>query len=164
MARAPLSIGKFLVIFIIWWAIWALLQISLLIGFNLPPMVALTDSLVSNTMVALSCGFISNNMQYYLPKQERYWYILFISLGLSGLILLACKGILVPLLGAKSPEIAYPLFFSKSWAVRFDIIFLQVGCMSILSVLWYSSEEEQENNKRRNDAEKLAKEAELFKL
>jgi two-component system, LytTR family, sensor kinase len=48
--------------------------------------------------------------------------------------------------------------------VRFDIVFLQVGCMSILSVLWYSSEEEQENRQRRNDAERLAKEAELFKL
>jgi LytS/YehU family sensor histidine kinase len=36
--------------------------------------------------------------------------------------------------------------------------------MSILSVLWYSSEEEQENRQRRNDAERLSKEAELFKL
>jgi LytS/YehU family sensor histidine kinase len=36
--------------------------------------------------------------------------------------------------------------------------------MCILSVLWYSSEEEQENRQRRNDAERLAKEAELFKL
>ena len=164
MAKAPLSTGKFLLIFISWWAIWAVLQISLLIGFGLPVGTAITDSLVSNTLVALCCGFISNNMQYYLPKKERYWYILFISLGLSGIILLACKAILVPLLNDHNGGSEYSVFFSRSWAVRYDIVFLQVGCMSILSVLWYSSEEEQENRQRRNDAERLSKEAELFKL
>ena len=164
MARSPLSTGKFLLIFISWWAIWAFLQTSLLIGFGLRAMTAFSDSLVSNTLVALSCGFLSNNMQFYLPKKERYWYILFISLALSGIILLACKAILVPLLGGMSDGAAYTQFFSRSWPVRFDIVFLQVGCMSILSVLWYSTEEEHENRQRRNDAERLAKEAELFKL
>ncbi len=164
MARSPLSTGKFLLIFISWWAIWAFLQTSLLIGFGLRAMTAFSDSLVSNTLVALSCGFLSNNMQFYLPKKERYWYILFISLALSGIILLACKAILVPLLGGLSDGAAYTQFFSRSWPVRFDIVFLQVGCMSILSVLWYSTEEEHENRQRRNDAERLAKEAELFKL
>ncbi|HEV9036948.1 MAG TPA: histidine kinase [Puia sp.] len=164
MARSPLSTGKLLLIFLSWWAIWAFLQISLLIGFGLSSGTAVTDSLVSNSLVAISCAFLSNNMQYYLPKKERYWYILFISLGLSGIILLACKAILVPLLDDKTESVNYVIFFSRSWAVRFDIVFLQVACMSILSVLWYSSEEEQENRQRRNDAERLAKEAELFKL
>src|SRR6201996_6080941 len=140
MAKAPLSSGKFLLIFISWWAIWGLLQTSLLIGFGLPPRTALADSVFSNTIVAFFCAFISNNMQYYLPKKERYWYILFISLGLSLLILLACKAILVPLLNEHIGGAEYSQFFSRSWAVRYDIVFLQVGCMSILSVLWYSTE------------------------
>jgi len=162
LARSPLSIGKFLLIFISWWLIWAFLQTLLLLGFGLSVEVAIADSVASNTLVALFCGFISNNLQYYLPKKERYWYILFISLGLSGVILALCKWILVPLLG--NLEAGYALFFSRSWGVRFDIVFLQVGCMTILSVLWYSSEEEQQNLQRRADAEKLSKEAELFKL
>jgi len=133
-------------------------------GFGLSFGIALADSIASNTLVALSCGFISNNLQYYLPKKERYWYILFLSLGLSILITIACKGILVPLLDGLHGDPNYANFFSRSWAVRFDIIFLQVGCMTILSVLWYSSEEEQQQLQRRSDAERLAKEAELFKL
>ena len=136
----------------------------LLMGFGLSVKVALSDSLVSNTLLALACGFISNNLQYYLPKKERYWYILFVSWGLSGLILVACKGILVPLLNDKSIVNNYAQFFSHSWILRFYIIFLQVGCMTILSVLWYSSEEEQQNLQRKADAERLSKEAELFKL
>ena len=164
MARSPLSTGKFLVMFISWWAVCAFLQSSLLIGLGLRATIALTDSLVSYGLVAFSCAFVSNNMQYYLPKKERYWYILFISLALSGIILLACKAVLVPLVSGLNNGAGYPEFFSRSWPVRFDIIFLQVACMCILSVLWYSTEEEQENLQRRNDAERLAKEAELFKL
>jgi LytS/YehU family sensor histidine kinase len=162
MAKSPLGQYKFLLIFIGWWAVWAFLQVSLLMGFGLAIDDALLDSVMSNSLVALTCAFLSNNMQYYLPKKERYWYILFISLVLSAIILLACKAILVPLLNTKNNT--YTLFFNRSWAVRFDIIFLQIGCMAILSVLWYSAEEEQENRQRRNDAERLAKEAELFKL
>jgi len=164
MARAPLSTGKFFLIFLSWWVIWALLQTSLLVDFGLTTGTALADSGFSNTIVALCCGFVSNNMQYYLPKKERYWYILFISLGVSLLILIICKAALVPFLRGKAGEMDYAIFFSRSWPVRYDIIFLQVACMCILSVLWYSSEEEQENRQRRNDAERLAKEAELFKL
>jgi two-component system, LytTR family, sensor kinase len=164
MARAPLSTGKFLLLFISWWFIWAFMQIPLLLGFGLSLSNAVTDSLVSNTLVALSSAFLSNNMQYYLPKKERYWYILFISLATSGLVLLVCKAVLVPLLTDTVGGAGYAYFFSRSWAVRFDIVFLQVACMSVLSVLWYASGEEQENRQRRNDAERLAKEAELFKL
>jgi two-component system, LytTR family, sensor kinase len=164
MARSPLSTGKFLLIFISWWAIRIFMQTSLLISFGLRANIALSDSLISNALLALSCAFLSNNMQYYLPKKERYWYILFISVSLSGIILLACKAILVPLLGSMPDGALYTQFFQRSWPVRFDIEILQVGCMAILSVLWYSSEEEAENRQRRNDAERLAKEAELFKL
>lgn len=164
MARSPLSIGKFLIIFVSWWLIWALLQTVLLMGFGLRLGIALTDSAVANALVALSCGFVSNNLQYYLPKKERYWYILFLSLGLSILITIACKGILIPLLSSQHGDPGYAIFFSKSWPVRFDIIFLQMACMTILSVLWYSSEEEAQQIQRKTDAERLSKEAELFKL
>src|SRR5579859_7946189 len=110
MAKSPLSQYKFLLIFFSWWAIWAFLQVSLLIGFGLPVKTALIDSILSNTLVAFGCGFLSNNMQYYLPKKERYWYILFISLGLSAVILLICKAALVPLLTDKSGGAGYALF------------------------------------------------------
>jgi two-component system, LytTR family, sensor kinase len=164
LAKAPLSIGKFFIVFLIWWTISAFTQTLLLVSFGLSLGFASADSIVCNTLVALCCGFISNNLQYYLPKKERYWYILFISLGLSALILLACKGILVPLLDKAAGNTDYTVFFNRSWPVRFDLIFLQLGCMTILSVLWYSTEEEAENLNRRNDTQRLAKEAELLKL
>jgi hypothetical protein len=164
MAKSPLSSGKVLLVFVSWWAIWSLLQTSLLTSYGLGTAVALSDASLSNTITALCCVFISNGMQYYLPKKERYWYILFISLGLAALCTAFCKAVLVPLLHSSGDPVDYANFFSRSWAVRMDFAFLQIGCMCILSVLWYSAEEEQENRQRRNDAERLAKEAELFKL
>ncbi|GGB25247.1 sensor histidine kinase [Puia dinghuensis] len=164
MAKSPLSTNRFFIIFISWWAIWAFLQTGTLLSFGLGTGTALVDSVVTNGLVGLSCGFLANNMQYYIPKQERYWYIFFISLGLTTLVLLACKAILVPLISDKVNGGTYAQFFNKSWAIRYDLIFLQIGCMSILSVLWYSTAEERENRKRHTDAERLAKEAELFKL
>jgi len=132
-------------------------------SFGLSLELATVDSLVSNILVALACWFVSNNLQYYLPKKDGYWYVLILCLGLSGLILSACKGIMVHMLGDWAGA-GYPVFFSRSWAVRFDITFLQICCITILSVLWYSSEEEQENRQRKTDAERLSREAELFKL
>lgn len=129
--------------------------------FGFTPAVAAADSLVTNTLLAALCWFVANTLQYYLPKQERYWYILFLSLGLSSLLLLISRWILPPLIGDRQ---GYSLFFSRSWPVRFDLVFLQIGCMSILSVLWYSAGEEQDNQRRKSDAEKLAREAELYKL
>jgi two-component system LytT family sensor kinase len=161
LARSFLTVRKFLFIFLAWWLVWAGLQVMLLMSFGITMEIALTDSIVTNVLLALACGLVNNNMQYYLPKRERYWYILFISLGLSGLILLACKGILT---NALSKHTDYVLFFSKSLAVRFDMAFLLIGCMTILSVLWYTIEEENENQKRKTDAERYAKEAELYKL
>ncbi|MHA4808809.1 sensor histidine kinase [Flavitalea flava] len=163
MARSPLSIGKFLLVFITWWLIWGFLQTILLLDFGLSLDVALYDSVISNALLAVASALVSMNLQFYLPKKDRYWYILFVSLGLSGLILLASKYMLLSLLKEKT-GLAYPQFFTRSWVVRFDIIFLQISCMTILSVLWYSSEEEQQNLQRKADAERLSKEAELFKL
>jgi len=128
-------------------------------GFNIE--VATVDTIVTNIQLLGACWLVSNIFRYYLPQKERYWYVVFFSLGLSGLITLDSKGILI---SALSKETDYLLFLSKSWGVRFGVSFLLIGCMSILSILWYTLEEEQQNQQRKTDAERLAKEAELYKL
>jgi LytS/YehU family sensor histidine kinase len=58
----------------------------------------------------------------------------------------------------------YILLLKQSSTIRFWIAFLLVGCMAMMSLLWYSQKEQEEMNARKTEAEKLAKEAELFKL
>jgi LytS/YehU family sensor histidine kinase len=63
------------------------------------------------------------------------------------------------------PDLAdYRQFFSKAIPVRLAIGFLVIGCMALVSVLWYTVQDQQEIEKRKTEAEKLSKEAELFKL
>ena len=58
----------------------------------------------------------------------------------------------------------YLLFLAKAYWIRLGIAFLLIGCMAVICVLWYTHEEEQENRQRKNDAEKLSRDAELYKL
>jgi LytS/YehU family sensor histidine kinase len=48
--------------------------------------------------------------------------------------------------------------------IRLDIAFLVSGCAAMMSILWYNLQEQKENEQRKSAAEKLAKDAELYKL
>jgi sensor histidine kinase YesM len=123
--------------------------------------VALIDSLVFNIQLAGASWLVSLILKYYLPQKERSLYLLAVSTGLSGLILFDSKYILQSLF-ANDPE--YLHFLSASLSIRFGINALAILCMCIISILWYSLEEEKENQRRKADTEKLAREAELYKL
>jgi LytS/YehU family sensor histidine kinase len=58
----------------------------------------------------------------------------------------------------------YEIFYAGSIYLRLTFGFLILGCMALLSVLWYTLKDQQQNEQRKAEAERLAKEAELFKL
>jgi LytS/YehU family sensor histidine kinase len=58
----------------------------------------------------------------------------------------------------------YTSFFSQSLLIRLAVAFLLIGCMALVSVLWYTVQEQHEIEKRKTEAEHLSKEAELYKL
>lgn len=147
------------------WAIitivYSLILSGLLKNFQLKGLQVVADTAVSNVLVTASCLLLFNNMKYYLPRQEKYWYILTVSLGLSGICLIISKAFLW-LLFSNDPH--YLQSFSLSTGIRFGISFLLIGCFSMMSLLWYTQEEQKLINERKSDSERLAKEAELFKL
>ncbi|KAA9042297.1 sensor histidine kinase [Ginsengibacter hankyongi] len=100
-------------------------------------------------------------MRYYLPRQEKYWYVLTVSLGLSGICFLIAKGVLWIIF---NDDPHYLQSFSQSTGIRYGISFLLIGCFSMMSLLWYTQEEQKTMSERKADAERLAKDAELFKL
>jgi LytS/YehU family sensor histidine kinase len=58
----------------------------------------------------------------------------------------------------------YKLFLKNSMPIRGSIALLILGCIALISVVWYNSEEQKQTEQRKAVAEKLSKEAELFKL
>ena len=100
-------------------------------------------------------------MKYYLPRGEKYWYVLVVSLMVSFLWMLAQHGILWLIF--KEGD-SYFSVIRNSWGIRFGAGFLLISSMSMFSLLWYSQQEQKETEQRNTETERLSKEAELFKL
>ena len=74
-------------------------------------------------------------MRYYLPKREKYWYVLVISIALSSLWLLVMR---VALWALFKNDSLYMHSLAQSTYIRYAIAFLMIGCCTVLSLLWYS--------------------------
>lgn len=159
-STAP-SIKKLLLINALWWLICCFIRGTILVKQNVTYTQAIVDCIITFGLLGASCILIINNMRYYLPKQEKYWYVMVISLAISG-VSLFISGVILKLVFSKDAH--YIQVFNESTGIRFGISFLSVGCMSMIGLLWYTQEEQQLMNERKNDAEKMAREAELFKL
>lgn len=162
MTAIPLSQKKFIFIFVAWWLIWTAMQAWILFGLGFSFRVSVIDSSLSNFLLAAACVLISNNLKYYLPQQQRYWYLLLLSLLTAGAWLLAVKYGL-PYIITDTGD-GYAFFLVKSLPVRFGVAFLVIGCMAMISVLWYGFEDQKTTSLRKTEAEQLTKDAELYKL
>jgi two-component system, LytTR family, sensor kinase len=163
LARSPISVSRFRNNFFGWWIIWASLHALLVMSYGYSLNVSATDSLITNGLVMGACWIISNILRYYLPYSNRYWYVLVLSFSFSIAAIVLSK-LLLNLVLIDPVYKDYILFLSNTYWLRVGVAFLLVACMAIICVLWYTQEEEQENRQRKNDAEKLSRDAELYKL
>lgn len=161
MNGTTISLKKLASINIIWWSVCAIIRAAILLQQHITYTQAIADAVITFGLLGASCMLIINNMRYYLPKQEKYWYVLVISLAISGICLLLSKLLIKLMFG---DDAHFMQVFDDAIGIRFGISFLAVSCMSMIGLLWYTQEEQQLMNQRKNDAEKMAKEAELFKL
>ena len=159
--RTFLSDRKFIIAFSAWWFGWAELHAVVLNKFGLPFSTAFPDSVISNALLAGCCLLIGMNMQYYLPRKERFWYVLVVSSVMSVIWLFVSKFFLHLIF---NDDEGYTTMLSQSMLMRFGIGFLVTGCMAMISMTWYSQKEQKEMDQRKTEAEQLAKDAELFKL
>lgn len=138
-----------------------LMQFIILNQLQLDTTNAVIDSVAGTVALALICLFISNNMKYYLPRREKYYYILIVSVVGSFAWILAHKGIFSIFLAENDP---YFQMVSDTWQIRFAAGFLLISSMSLFSLLWYSQQEQKGIDARKSEIEQLNKEAELFNL
>ncbi len=145
----------------LWWPFWMVMQYSVLTNFGFGFTESFVDSVTSNLLLAGICLLIINNMRYYLPGKEKYWYVLAISFALSIIWLFTTRVILWACFQGNE---AYTQSLTRSSNIRFAFGFLMTGCLTMLSLLWYTQKEQQATDDLKREAEKLAKDAELFKL
>ncbi len=161
MNNSPFSIVRFRVNFGIWWLAIICDHALILYFLDEPLSLAIFDSLISNLLLMFSCLAVIQILRFYLPRGRQYMNIFFICLFLTGTWFLVSKSLLKLSL---SHYAGYTDFLHHSLSIRFSIGFLLLGFISMISIVWYNHQEQNELDKRNRDAEKLAREAELFKL
>lgn len=144
-----------------WWILWTFIQMAVLYQFGINKPEVILDSWLSMFLMAAACLLIINNMRYYLPKKEKYWYVFAVSFVLSSLWLIVLRIILNLTF---REDVTYMQFLQQSSTIRFAFAFLMIGCVSTVSLLWYTQQSNQLTDEQKKETEKLAKEAELFKL
>lgn len=161
MTKSPLYVTRFRLTFLICWAGWTGVHAYLLTRFGFHVYAGFMDSLITNGTLCAASVMLSNNLGYYRPKKEKYYILLVWGLGLVAICMGVSHAVLRSLL---INEAGYPSFLQQSMPVRFCIGLLLLGFTALVSMLWYNLDEQQENEKRKNNAEKLARDAELYNL
>lgn len=161
MPASLFSVRRFLIIFSIAWIVLMADHAVLLYVFDLPLMAAIIDSVISNTFLLLICLLVLNTIRYYTPAAGQYLNVLGMCIVLTLLWLLLCRW----LLSLSLEDVPnYKLFLHRSLVIRFSIAFLVLGIVTMIGIVWYNWQDQQLYEQRKADAEKLAREAELFKL
>lgn len=162
MAASLFSTTKNKLIFAASWLTWTAGQfLSVVNDWELGWKTVLIDTLSANILLGAIVLLVINNLRYYRPQKGRYFYLVVLCGVLSALWGSAVRVGLAYLLGSDEK---YRVFLDKSMPGRFDIAFLITGCAAMISMLWYNLAEQKEQEQRKEDAEKLAKDAELYKL
>ena len=160
MASPSLASSRLYGAFIACGLAWAGLETYIIHSFGFIWYIAFTDGIVCSILLASACWLINNNLRYYQPGKGSYINILIWVAALAGICTFGSRWIL-PFLCSGAP---YYNFLSQSLVIRFFTDFLAIGWMAMISIIYYSQIDQKENEKRKGEAEKLARDAELYNL
>jgi two-component system LytT family sensor kinase len=148
---------------LVWWTTSCIIHFSILIlsMHELGYAAIFSDSFTTFLLLGICSYFTMSSMRYYLPRHEKYWYVLVISLAISG-VCVFLNNLIQRLFF--SGDLLFIKVIQQSVGLRFGISFLLVTCMLLVSLLWHTQNEQRQIEKRRGEADQLTREAELFKL
>ncbi len=147
--------------FCISWFVWISVHQLALYSMGLEWFAALTDSLVSNTLLIYVSLLLITILRFYLPRKQGFlnlfvWIILLTG-GWFSLNNLVMDFFL-------KENTSYQSLMTNTWPLRIAIAFLINGCVSLIGYAYYNWQERTLSEQKKTDAEKLTKEAELYKL
>ncbi len=139
---------------------WCVLQTYIVHSFGFDWYLAGTDGVVSTILLTAACWLINNNLRYYQPGKGSYINLLIWCLALAGASMAGSRWFLPFVYN----DAVYLKFLSQSIIIRFFTNFLAIGWMAMISLVWYAQLDHKENEKRKGEAERLARDAELYNL
>ena len=159
MSKSPLSSTRVKIFFgIVWLAILGD-HTALMIWYGFSFEIAIIDASISTLHLLLASLLLINTLRFYLPQRERFIHLFAWCVFLTAIIIILTKWELTGLL---IHDEHYHEFFTKSIIVRISLYFLFIGCIALMSVIWYNRLDQGEKDKRKQDLEKMAKDVAII--
>ncbi len=144
-----------------WWLFWFFTQFLLLHHYGLNFETAIIDALVSNLLLAIGGFIIQNTYRYYQPGSGNR----FQSVGGGIILIILLVQLSRIIIGfIYSDDLVFLHFYDESIPIRYAFFTLMIVFLTAFSWLWYGTKEQREIRSRRQEAEKLLKDAELSRL
>lgn len=124
-----------------------------------PNKVTVYEPLINALSITACCYIIFSSMQFYMPRKNQYLKILLICIGLSFISIGISVFVLIQFFDIESISHYY-----NSIPYKFIINFLLLICIMIINIFWNIQEEYIDNKKRKEESERLVREAELYNL
>jgi len=159
--RITYNFRDFALLYIAWWLAWALVQVFVLHRMEMGWRISVTDAALSNSLLAVMCLGVILLFRSYQPGGSRRVYLVLFVVVATAIYTDALNWLLSLL---HRDNAAYQVFLDKSLPVRFVFALLMLSFVSVNNWLLNTLEEQSRYDKRRNEAEQLAREAELVKL
>lgn len=144
-----------------WWLLWTGVQSYVLIAVGFDLSVALTDASVAQLVLAAAGYAINTSMSFYHPSPKNSLYVLSWSIILAAITVGLQRWLLQQAL-ADVP--GYGAFLDQSLLIRSLFDWLMIAMIAVLTWFWVYVMEQKGSEQRKEDASRLAREAELSKL
>lgn len=139
----------------------SVMQFTILYNAGIPVRVSIADSLITNLLLTCVSMLVVNSLRFYFPAKEQLLYVVVLCLIMSLLWLGITRTVMKLVIGLLEYDYSY---FRGSILLRFSFAMLILGGCGLLSVFWFTQKEQMFLEERRQANEKMAREAELYKL
>lgn len=124
-----------------------------------PKAISPYEPIVGAISVTICCYLIYSTLQFYLPRKNQYIKIILICFALT----VVSIGLSIFFLKQFFDDISLAHFY-QVLPYRFIINFLLLLCITIINVFWNIQEEYEKNKKRKEESERILRDAELYNL
>ena len=160
MANTQLTFSRIRGAFLTGGLVWAALLTYLVHGFGFTWYIAAVDGIINTLLLGAACWLINNNLRYYQPGKGSYINLFIWCVALAGACTVGSRWIL-PYVNLNAD---YTKFLGQSLTIRFSSDILAIGWVAMISMIYYTQLDQKENERRKAEAEKLARDAELYNL
>jgi len=154
---------RIIVAYIAWWILLVGLETyALATSFEFHWTVALAEAVDLNLLIATAGYVMFNLLRYYQPSAKNSFYLAIESVVLALVCVVVHHYLMTKYLF--TDNVAYQAYLSGSTVLHGLFAWLMIALISVLSWMWFYMQEQQATEKREQDAQKLAREAELASL